>query len=200
MAGKLKLTGKLEIIAKKMLKDVCRMLEENGIPYNVDLGTLLGIIREERLLPWDNDLDLTVSEEHLDKLLKIRHKLWRAGYRTRIRKTKESIPIFPKGYVRILKVQTRFLFFKRFTLLDIFIKRKVDDRYFWTAGEKNPVLYYAPATYYENLVKHEFDGFLYSIPERYEDYLEHLYGDWRTPVKQFNFRKDYEAILTTEED
>ncbi len=194
MAGKLRLTGKLEVVARKMLKDVCRILDENRIPYIVDLGTLLGIIREGRLLPWDNDVDLTVSEAHLERLLKIRYKFWLAGYRTRIRTTKEAIPHFPKGYIRILRIQTRFLFFKKFSLLDIFIKKKVDDKYYWTAGETNPVLYYAHQDFYENLTRVEFDGYQYSIPAKYEDYLKHLYGDWKTPVKEFNFRKDYDFI------
>ena len=72
MAGKLVLTGKLEITARKMLKDVCRILDENNVPYTLEGGTLLGIIRENRLLPWDNDLDITITDDHLDKLISIR--------------------------------------------------------------------------------------------------------------------------------
>ena len=196
MAGKLKLTGKLEITARKMLKDICKILDDNEIPYIVDNGTLLGIIRENRLLPWDNDVDIAVNQIYLDKLIKIRHKFWFAGYRTRIRKSKIDMPHFPKKSVRIIKIQTRWLIFKGVTLFDIFIKKKVDDNYFWTMGAKDPVILSAPKHFYEDVIRHEFDGYNYLIPRDYENYLVHRYGDWKIPVKEFNFKKDDKAIIT----
>jgi phosphorylcholine metabolism protein LicD len=199
MAGKLKLTGKMAVIAKKMLKDVCQILDENDIPYIVDNGTLLGIIRENRLIPWDNDVDIAVNQKYLDKLIKIRYKFWLAGYRTRIRKSKKDMPHFPKGSVRIIKIQTRWFIFKRFTLLDIFIKKGVDDQCYWTMSRKYPILLSAPKHFYENTIRYEFDGYHYLIPGNYEDYLVHRYGDWKTPMKEFNFKKDDLAIVSEKE-
>lgn len=199
MAGKLKLEGKLEVTARKMLKDVCSILDEVQIPYTLEGGTLLGIIRENRLLPWDNDMDLTISDEHLDKLGKIRWKFWLAGYRTRIRKSKKDMPHFPKGSVRLVKIQTRWLIFKGVSLLDIFVKKKVEDKYFWTVGIKSPVLKSAPSHFYDELTKYEFDGYGYSVPEKYEEYLCYRYGDWRTPVKEYDFKKDDKAIVNNKE-
>lgn len=198
MAGNLKLEGKLEVTARKMLKDVCRILDENEIPYTLEGGTLLGIIRENRLLPWDNDMDLTISDEHLDKLTKIRWKFWLAGYRTRIRKSKKEMPHFPKGSVRLVKIQTRWLIFKGVSLLDIFVKKKVEDKYYWTVGIKSPVLKSAPAHFYEDLTKRDFDGYGYSVPEKFDEYLTYRYGDWRTPVKEYDFKKDDKAIVNKE--
>lgn len=195
MAGNLKLTGNIEITARKMLRDVCRILDENNIPYTLEGGTLLGIIRENRLLPWDNDMDLTITDNNLDKLIKIRYKFWLAGYRTRIRKSKKDMPHFPKGSVRLVKIQTRFLLLKGYSLLDIFVKKKVEDKYFWTVGIKQPVLKSAPSHFYDDLIKHEFDGYKYSVPEKYEDYLAYRYGDWKTPVKEYDFKKDDKAIV-----
>ena len=198
MAGNLKLEGKLEVTARKMLKDVCRILDENEIPYIVDNGTLLGIIRENRLIPWDNDVDISVKQDFLDKLIKIRYKFWKAGYRTRIRRSKVDMPHFPKGSVRMIKIQTRWLIFKGVTLLDIFIKKEVKDNYFWTMAEKDPVLLSAPNHFYKNVIRREFDGYNYLIPCEYESYLEHRYGDWRTPVKNFHYKKDDKAIINIE--
>ncbi len=195
MAGKLKITGKVAKIATKMLPDVCKILDNNNIPYIVDNGTLLGIVRENRLLPWDNDIDISINHEYLDKLIKIRYKFWLAGYRTRIRRSKLDMPHFPKGSVRILKIQARWFIFKRFSLLDIFIKKKIDHQYYWTMGIKNPVLLSAPAHYYENLIRYEFDGYSYPIPRDYDNYLTYRYGDWRTPVKKFDFKHDDLAII-----
>lgn len=43
-----------------VLVEACDILEGAGIDYWVCHGTLLGIIRESRLLPWDHDIDLAV--------------------------------------------------------------------------------------------------------------------------------------------
>ena len=196
MSGKLTLTGKLEVKARKMLKEICRILDKNEIPYTLEGGTLLGIIREDRLLPWDNDLDITIKDDYLEKIISIRWKFWLAGYRTRIRRSIKDMPHFPKGSVRLIKIQTRRLFFfKGVDLLDIFVKTKVDDKYFWTVAIKKPVLKSVPYHFYEELSKHTFDGYEYSIPQNYDDYLTYRYGDWKTPVKEYNYKKDDKAIV-----
>lgn len=189
MAGKLKLEGEIAMIAREMLKKVAIILEESDIPYVLEAGTLLGVVRENRLLPWDNDLDITITSRHGSKLVAIRHKFWRAGFRTRIRRYDRDIGPFKKGMIRILKIQTRnFLFFKEYALMDIFVKHQVGDEYQWTISSKKPVLKAVPLKYYDNRTKIEFDGHRYMVPEDYEGFLEYCYGDWRTPVKTWNFR------------
>jgi hypothetical protein len=44
----------------KVFKEVCELLSKNNINYWICHGTLLGIIREGRLLPWDHDIDFAV--------------------------------------------------------------------------------------------------------------------------------------------
>jgi phosphorylcholine metabolism protein LicD len=92
--------------------------------------------------------------------------------------------------VRIIRIQTRRLVFvKDISLMDIFVKRLVDDRYYWTVGVKKAVMKSAPRRFYEQTTRMEFDGASYSVPRDYEGYLEYHYGrDWRTPVKEWNFR------------
>ena len=57
----------------KIFKDICNLLLVNNVNYWVCHGTLLGIIRENRLLPWDHDIDLAVwdHETSKDKIIKI---------------------------------------------------------------------------------------------------------------------------------
>jgi phosphorylcholine metabolism protein LicD len=47
--------------------NVCKILKSNNINYWVCHGTLLGIIRENRLLPWDHDIDFAVWDHEIDK-------------------------------------------------------------------------------------------------------------------------------------
>ena len=126
MSGKLRLTGKLNITAKKMLRSVCGILDKNNIPYVLEGGTLLGIVRENRLLPWDNDLDLTIIEQDMDNVLKLKRQLWWAGYKIRPRKSKKKMPHFPIGSVRLLKIKKKnYIFASGVGLMDIFVKKKI---------------------------------------------------------------------------
>ena len=84
-------------------------------------------------------------------------------------------------------------------MLDVFLKRKVGNDYFWTVGIKSPVLKSSPAKYYDELDWTEFDGKKYMISKDYYGYLTYRYGDWKTPVKIWNFKKDDNAIVETQE-
>jgi len=199
MSGNLKLEGEIAEIAEKMLIKICGVLKKRGIPYVLEGGTLLGIVREKRLLPWDNDLDITITDDYLKNLLKARKYMWLAGYRTRIKYHKNDIGPFKKGTVRMMKVSTRkFLFVKGIKLLDIFIKTKEAGKYFWVVGIKSPVLKSVDAHYYEKFSNVNFKGADLSVPYDLDDYLTSRYGDWKTPVKQWDFRKDDNAIVSKE--
>lgn len=189
MAGKYTLEGKNGVIALKMLKDVTNLLDENNIPYWLEGGTLLGVIRENRLLPWDNDLDISLKEEYYDKVLSIIKTL---NYRVRFKEFEKDDAPFRKGIKRLVKVRnSKFLFFRGEVSLDIFIKFKKNDQYYWQVGKKRKSI---SSYYYNDLIKYKFDNKEYLIPKLYEEYLTARYGDWKIPVKEWNTFTDDNAI------
>ena len=198
MSGNLKLTGKLHITAKKMLRRVCGILDNNKIPYVLEGGTLLGLVRENRLLPWDNDLDLTIIEQDMDGVLNLRRKFWWAGYKIRPRKSKKKMTHFPIGSIRLLKIKKKkYIFASGVGLMDIFVKKKIDDKYYWIVGPHDHVLKSVPSYFYENLTRYNFEGYDYSVPADYEDYLTYRYGEWRKTVKDYDYKKDDNSIVET---
>lgn len=196
MAGKTKLVGKNLEIALKMLYDITKIMEKKSIPYWLEGGTLLGIIRENRLLPWDNDMDISIFKKDYKKLLWNSIFFFLAGYRVSYRKFHKDVGPFKKGEFRMIKVRnfTR-LFGKGDVLLDIFVKKKVENNYYWVVGVKTVVLKSSPAKYLEKQGKVTFNGKEYSIPAEYKGYLTHRYKDWETPVKTWDFKKDDNAIV-----
>ena len=189
MAGNFTLEGKNGQLALTMLQKVTDLLDKHHIDYWLEGGTLLGVIRENRLLPWDNDLDISIKEEAWPQLEKALKKI---NYLVSTKQFKEDNPPFKKGITRIVKVRSRRLYFCRGEItLDIFIKFKKDGIYHWQVGNKPKSV---PAHFSANFITHAFAGKNYKIPEDSQAYLTHRYGDWETPVKEWNTYTDDNAI------
>ena len=198
MPGSIELTGKFAVVAKKMLKRVTSILDKSQISYILDYGTLLGIVREKRLLPWDTDMDISITDRDLSKLLKIRWKFWLYGYRTRVRRYKADVGAFKKGEIKIFKLQTtKYFFLKDLRLMDIFVKKELNDEYIYSVGNAPVFVKSVPKEYHENLTQIQFDNKMYSVPKQYEDYLTFVYGDWKTPVKDWDFRTSDNCVTET---
>ncbi|MCK5147136.1 LicD family protein [bacterium] len=196
MAGRAELVGENLVISLKILHDVTTVLDKASIPYWLEGGTLLGVIREQRLLPWDNDMDISLDKKYQWKLLGILWKLVWKGYRVTVKYYQQSIYPFKKREVRIIKIRNYAAPFRKGdAVLDIFLKRNVDDQFYWTVGDKNQVLKSSPATFGNELGIVEFNGKHYSIPADFDAYLTFRYGDWNKQVKTWDFKKDDLAII-----
>lgn len=51
----------------KNFKLTIEILNKNKIHYWICHGTLLGVVRDNRLIPWDNDVDIAFFEKKIDK-------------------------------------------------------------------------------------------------------------------------------------
>lgn len=49
--------------------------KKHGISYSIFAGTLLGAVRHNDFIPWDDDIDLLVSEEDYSKIIKFQNNL-----------------------------------------------------------------------------------------------------------------------------
>ena len=54
-----------------LLRKIRLFLDDYNIEYWIDGGTLLGAVRNGKIIPWDDDLDLAIPKESYEKLCKI---------------------------------------------------------------------------------------------------------------------------------
>ncbi|MCK5442432.1 MAG: LicD family protein [Maribacter sp.] len=194
MAYDITLEGKNLVEAEKLLSDVITVFESCHITYWLEGGTLLGLRREGRLLPWDDDLDISIHESEKSKLKRLEQNLRKKGFRFRIRKFQRDSDHFKKGDLRMIKIRNKHFFglIKGKVCLDIFIKYTKNGKTYWEIANK---VKNVPSKYYSSFSSLDFNGKSYSIPKLTDEYLTYRYGDWQTPVKDWDTSKDDKALI-----
>jgi len=197
------LTNKNLLRARRMLIEVAMLLDKNGITYHLEGGTLLGIVRDNDLLPWDHDVDISIPAKEVDKFRGILNDLYKKGYKVSKRKSKASVGPFVKGEYALFKVKKfipsllKFIFpwyKKHYIVLDIFVKLNDEHFTYWQAQGK---LLRVDSKHYESFETIDYCGNTLKVPNLYREYLTKKYGDWSVPVKEWECGKDEGTIFKT---
>ncbi len=198
--------------AIKLLSIVIDILNEHKIRYYLDFGTLIGAVREGGLIPWDDDLDISLlNESDYDKMpMVIKDIKNRYNYRAYLftfedsikRRKKRGDEIFLEevsftnnNNYQISKIRPSIFwkFGKGYPCLDIFFKYKYKESICWFEnGTQSSV----PLEYFisEELVEIDFCGLKCTIPKEYDKYLTYKYGDWKTPNESWCSKTDDMAV------
>lgn len=88
---------KLKKIELAMLIELDRICRKNNIKYNLCGGTLIGAIRHNGFIPWDDDIDVCMLRDDYNKFIKIQEKeLNNKYYFQNMETEKEYVNIFSK--------------------------------------------------------------------------------------------------------
>lgn len=65
---------KVQLRLVEMLVEIDKICRKHDILYWIDFGTLLGAVRHQGFIPWDDDLDITFTTEDLHRFMEIAPK------------------------------------------------------------------------------------------------------------------------------
>lgn len=172
-ASKVRMRNEAELREQgETLGIVKEVLELNGIQPLLFGGTLLGLVRHGDFIPWDWDAEFFVRLEDVkckaDALL---GALADRGFHI------EKAELDRCSW----KIEARKCGFS----YEVRGWRKV-------GSHRVRAGYAVPECLVAGSLSAELRGISYRIPHRYEEVLEHLYGDWRTPKRTTN-KQEYNS-------
>ena len=77
-----------------MLSTITLILDKNQIPYCLIGGTALGAKRHNGFIPWDDDIDIGVLEEDIDKIISLQAEFKKKSLFVQHYKTEKSTPYY----------------------------------------------------------------------------------------------------------
>lgn len=193
-------------VNERNLHEIVVFLQRHGIQFWIDQGTLLGIVRDDALLPWDKDIDISVWPEEFDRIVRLRPELRRMGYYFELHEYKDCLYLSRadgyfieigrycvEGDVAVHKNNP-----PRINSSERLIKRLLKSLpaplYFrlrnfgrrWHV--KETIIFRTPLKYFSEFRTIRFRGLELQVPAATESYLAFKYGpDWRIPVRDWDY-------------
>lgn len=165
------------VLAIRALRDIKTVLDQNGVRFALDGGTLLGAYRDKDFCNDDcKDIDLTTIGEAAQTLIEQSavSKGFDLVHSFKATETTTAQSILERDGIKI----------------DIMYKKQKECRTWWT-------IYYACGDGYKSVWKSvpyfdfqgrvQLHGMIFRAPRQIEEYLTARYGDWKIPVSKDEF-------------
>ena len=169
---------------------VQKILSDTGAFFFFDMGTLLGIVREGRLLKHDMDIDIGVMIKDEEERKKLRDALVSKGCTLRFNYSIEGFGTVESSFLSG-GIKFDINYYRRedeYPDSDVCYLMYRDPDREYGADELSVVRLVSP--HIGRVVKTEFAGAEICIPENAEEYLAARYGEnWRVPDKGYVYWK-----------
>ena len=163
--------------ANELLVSIAAFFKENNYTYFLNFGTLLGIVREDRLLPWDDDIDIAVAKDFPDETIFIEQL--QTFFKQYSVQSIFQLKMDEKAGLVGIDVELEGNSLVPFTISVDLVR--IENDYALLPIDK------APARFFEKTDIVYFEKYPLSAPSPVKEYLTHVYKDWRTVKKDVSF-------------
>lgn len=170
------------ILAKKVLIEVTEYLERKGYKYFINFGTLLGIVREGDLIPWDDDIDIAISKDFAETNFFKEHLISILNIIACREKLDITIKIKSDHQDKLLGIDV-LIESEEITCFTL----SLDLLYFNGENARLPIDI-LPARFFFDQDLICIEGKALKAPSPYKDYLTYIYQDWNEIRKDVTFK------------
>ncbi|NLZ93022.1 MAG: LicD family protein [Firmicutes bacterium] len=209
-------------IREQEYKSFTEILHRYQIPYCMDSGVLLGLMREGKLLPWEKDVDLQMWAEDAGKFIAIIPELKLFGwnvtlwhYRGVLYQFRISRPGLLPVHIMLFRKSGEWAWcpasramgnpftspglswfcYAVFSKLRAKLRKKLvaTDITQWPwKVRRQTATWWVPAHFFEQ-TEYSEQHQVY-MPTKWDDYLTFRYGNWRVPAGKWDFWEDDGAM------
>ena len=183
--------------AQSVIKVLNQFFQSRGISVCLDSGTLLGAVRHNGLIPWDDDIDFATDSENYEKLQASLPAL-NALLTTQFNINWRIVIITVNNIDSCINLEFTNSPDSNYIPFDISIQRRESinglSELLSSGG-----LFFAPAKHFDSYESMSFLGENFLVPFDAKGFLTFMYGDWETPRKstQITEYENRRASMTT---
>lgn len=162
---------KIKHIAVKILSMIDHLSKTYDFKYMLSYGSLLGAIRHDGFIPWDDDLDIMMMRRDLDRLIEVCHNF------------PASIKVFPMQhkFIKVMDKYSKISFDgQRGVAIDIFVIEDEGEKYSFVNSHTAKKIQFSEKDIFP-LKKHQFENQQFCIPNNFDKILTAIYGDYMVP-------------------
>lgn len=156
-----------------------KLANKNKVNLVVDFGTLLGIVRDNDIIMWDDDIDMSIKGEDFDKVCDLIKTFIEFDKHECKWVTKQTFDNAGNGVSIVLSFtdpQNELIEFK--TSFSVRVNQDGKSVHKPSLG-----MWYSPQIHFSTRESIEWQNTKIHVPNKYTDYLTFVYGDWRKPKK-----------------
>lgn len=167
--------------AQTLLRTLNQFCNTRNISMCLDSGTLLGAIRDNALIAWDDDIDLAIDKENFEKLQALLPELFEV-ISSRFNVNWEIVIISVNGIDSCFNIEFSNSSESNYVLFDVSIQRR-ESRDGYSELLSSGGLFFAPAKHFDRFEPIAFLDDIFYAPFEADGFLTFMYGEWQTPQK-----------------